>query len=88
MPCHDPDSSLMPQVLSARVNHLTRMLCGICSILEKENSSLLDGDLLEWWNAHKSYDSDLAAAKDRLSKVGWIGELSEQDRWLIYNEGR
>jgi hypothetical protein len=75
-------------ILRGRVNHLTQLLCSTCSSMEKESNPVLAGELLEWWTAHKKYDEDLAAAKERLKQVGRIDELTPAERSLIYNEDR
>lgn len=67
MPCYDPDTHLRPPRLEARINSLTKLLCGACKLLEKADQASLkrNKELNDWWEAHKANDAWIEAVREK-----------------------
>jgi len=83
MPCSDSrDDTLLPKA-NAKVRNLTRLLCYLCTDLEKSNPELIrsNSTLDAWWMIHQEVDREF----DRIEKIvnsGGYHRLSELDRKL------
>lgn len=73
MPCYDPYAETpwprndnvavqaRAEILSARLNQSTRLLCSVIKDLEKTGHNLSafgDPDLVTWWEQHKQEDAE------------------------------
>lgn len=64
MPCYDGrvnekqvDQSDRIVELSGWINDYARLCCDFCKQLEVSgNGHLIEGDMKEWWTAHKEFD--------------------------------
>lgn len=90
MPCYDSRDDLIrssivedcnkrEKLLKDRNDHLARMLCGLCTILERAGqnrdrypqSYIRDvKDLPEWWEKHKEFDRKRDKPRMKAKKKG------------------
>jgi hypothetical protein len=88
MPCHDHDPSNDPQILKAKVNHLTDMLCRTCEVAEIDG---LPADVIRWWDDHRKRDAEEKRVKAKYDQIKASGhptpfwELTEAERGIIWN---
>lgn len=61
MPCYDPETHDRAERLERKVQLLTQLLCGLCTVVEARAPLLFSGvnGLQEWWREHKKVDARL-----------------------------
>lgn len=93
MPCSDSDRyPTDAQRMKEKVDKLTRMLCGVMKEVERcakvrlaVRMKNLDGELLDWWEEHKSVDAERIEreeAQRRLQQVRKraLQKLSDEEK--------
>lgn len=56
---------------TSKIDHLTNMLCGLCTRIENTDSGYLledDESLMKWWDQHKKEDNERKALEESLAK--------------------
>lgn len=94
MPCRDYDDSVRivedPET-RRRLDHVTRMLCGLLQQLEEKNLlSCISGNItvLQWWKDHQAADrkrleAEAAARLKQKHRAAALAKLTPAERKLL-----
>lgn len=85
MPCYDPETHEAPIRMAGKINHLTRLLCAICTSLDKgEDMPPEDAQaVFQWWQKHKAWDEEIARVKKKREEQG-DEALTPQERGVLW----
>ena len=91
MPCSDTDSGQLQYEygeLRKKLDHLTRLLCEACKILEIDDSTV-SVDLSNWYHQHKIDDKKRLEAEARSKtfiakrKQAVLDRLTAEERYIL-----
>jgi len=80
MPCYDTETHDRPIRLEAKIHYLTKLLCSLCTSVQRNNPDYLPNlpEVYYWWLKHQAFDQIGDALIQKVEEQG-IDSLNQEE---------